>query len=281
MDIISLFGRKKKIIIAITGLFLLLGLLLSLVHPLEYSASNRLLVIQPTTITLDSYSATKSVERISEKLSQIIYTTSFYNKVMNSGFDINKEYFKKDERKKRKQWEDMVETRVSRGSGMLHITVYHQNKAQASQLIGAITQVFHSNGWEYIGSMNIQINEIDTPLLSKWPVRPHFVLNGVFGLIIGFLVSIVYVILSSQHYTAGMLARRALKGLSTFDGSLDTLGQTDDMEDTISDSKTVVTEVEVKKASEMEEKNMYDNIFDDFELRTPVIGVTPRISDKK
>lgn len=225
MNYVSLLSQKKKLIAIITGAFILLSLVLSLIHPLEYSATNRLLVIQPTNIGLDAYSATKSVERIGEKLSEVVYTTSFYDKVMSSNFDIQKGYFKTDERKKRKQWARMIDTQVIRGSGMLKISVYHTNKAQAAQLLNAITHVFHDSGWEYVGSMNIQITEVDSPLISKWPVRPNFILNGLIGLILGLIVSCVYVGLASKHYKLSEVIRRAIKSINVVDGNVADLGK--------------------------------------------------------
>lgn len=224
MDYLDLFRQKKKIIAIITGAFVLASLLLSLIHPLEYSASNRLLVIQPTNIALDAYSATKSVERIGEKLSEVVYTTSFYDKVMNSNFDINTEYFKKDERKKRKQWRKMVETQVVRGSGMIKLNIYHTNKAQAAQILNAITHVFHTSGWEYVGSMNIQITEVDSLLISKWPVRPNFIINGILGLIIGLIVSLIYVTLASKQFAVSQMIKRAAQSINKIDGDIANLG---------------------------------------------------------
>lgn len=231
MKYLALITQKKTSIAIITGIFVILSLLISLLHPLEYSASNRLMIIQPTNITLDAYSATKSVERVSEKLSQVVYTTSFFDKVMSSDFNIDAGYFKMDERKKRKQWQEMVQTSVARGSGMMHVTVYHTNKAQAAQLISAITHVFNKYGWEYIGSMNIQISEVDSALISKWPVRPRFFLNAFLGVIIGLLVSLGYVIMSDKGYKTQDIVNKIKAFAKTFDGSVDDLGKSELQDD--------------------------------------------------
>lgn len=197
MAYLILLKQKYKIIAIIVGVFTLLSLLLSLIRPLEYSASNKLIVIQPTNINIDAYSAIKSVERISEKLADIVYTTSFYDKVMSSNYNIDKTYFKSNEKKKRKQWQKMVSTQVVRGSGMIKLQVYHTDKSQAYEILGAITHVFNKNGWEYLGSMNITIFEIDKPLISNWPIRPNFILNGLFGLLFGLIFGIGYVLVGS------------------------------------------------------------------------------------
>lgn len=216
----TLLSQKKKITL-ITLTFVVVCLLLSLLLPLEYSATNRLLVIQPTNINLDAYNATKSVERIGDKLSEVVYTTSFFDKVMSNDSEIDRAYFKTKEQKKRKQWAKMVETRVLRGSGMIQVSVYHTDKVQAARILRAIGQVFHTSGWEYVGSMNIQINEIDSPLISTWPVRPNFLVNGFVGLIFGFVVSCVYVMMSARRTMFRDMMRRFIQSLEKIDGALD------------------------------------------------------------
>jgi capsular polysaccharide biosynthesis protein len=218
---LSLVLEQKKKIALITGATVLLSLVLSLLHPLEYSASNRLLVIQPTNVAVDAYSATKSVERINEKLADVAYTTSFFDKVtQNPEFLIATDYFKTKERKKRKQWSKMVETRVIRGAGMLELTVYHTNKAQALEILRSMTHVYHKNGWEYVGSMNVQITEVDSPLISTWPVRPNFILHGFLGLILGFIASLVYLSYTHQQEQVAHLVKKALKTVKKLDGTM-------------------------------------------------------------
>lgn len=218
MEYLTLMRNKKKIIAIITCLIIALSLGLSLLHPLEYGASTRVLVVQPIDSNLDSYSAIKSGERISEKLSEVIYTTSFYNKVMESDFDIDKSYFKIVERKRRKQWQKMIDTQVLRGAGMLKVVVYHTSKVQAKNLSQAITSVLNTSGWEYIGNVNIQIKEVDSPLVSQWPVRPNFVINGLIGLILGLVVSILYILITSSQFTFSRLVTRAGRAIKTIDG---------------------------------------------------------------
>jgi len=190
-------------IIAITTV--ILSLLLSFLEPIQYSSTVRLLTIQRSSLNLDPYTAIKSSERIGDNLSQIIYTSTFFDKVLSAGFDVNKSIFPKDERKKRKMWSKMVDAQVSRGTGMLTISVYHKDRDQATQIANAIAYVLTIEGWEYIGG-DLQIKLVDAPLQSRFPVKPDFLLNGAMGLIFGAIIGVGFVYLGySKRKKHGLL----------------------------------------------------------------------------
>ena len=54
-----------------------LALLFSLITPLQYSSTVRVLIIQPNATGLDPYTAIKSTERIATSLSELVYTSTF------------------------------------------------------------------------------------------------------------------------------------------------------------------------------------------------------------
>src|SRR5688572_336259 len=128
------FSRGWKKMLAVAVLTAMAGAGLSFLFPLQYSSSMRMLIIQKQLSATDPYTAIKASERISDNLAQIIYTTSFFEKVMGAKFNIDQSVFKSEESKKRKQWREMIETRVIRGSGMLVVTVYHTDPKQAEQI---------------------------------------------------------------------------------------------------------------------------------------------------
>ncbi len=176
------------------GRILLVGLVsavagagLSLLFPLRYSSTMRLLIIQKQLSEADPYTAMKASERISDNLGQIIYTTSFFGKVMDDKYNIDKSIFSTDEIKRRRQWSDMIATSVIRGTGMLQVTVYHKDPAQAKLISQAVANVLISEGWTYVGGGDLQIKLVDEPLLSRWPVKPNIPINAFMGLVLGVL----------------------------------------------------------------------------------------------
>jgi len=195
----SEISHKKGTIVIITALVLLLSLVISLVQPLKYSASTSLLVIQKGDLNLDIYTASRAAEKMAENLSQVVYTSSFFYKVMDAGFDISESMFSTEENKRRKEWVRAIDTRVRTNTGILEIVVYHQNKYTAAELANAIAYVLTLQGHEYVGTENMEIKIVDNVLVSKYPVRPNVLLNGIIGLLAGFIISITFVLLFSER----------------------------------------------------------------------------------
>lgn len=185
-------GWKKILVFALACAIFATGT--SFLFPLQYSSTMRVLIIQKQLAASDPYTAIKASERIADNLGQILYTTSFFDKVMNAGFNIDQSIFKKDELKRRRQWNDMIGTQVLRGSGMLVITVYHVDPLQAEQIARAIAFVLTTEGWEYVGGGDLQISLVDEPLNSRWPVRPNIPANAFMGFVLGFLAGSGYVL---------------------------------------------------------------------------------------
>jgi len=129
-------GWRKILLFALVAAVFSAGL--SFLFPLQYSSSMRLLIIQQQLSQADPYTAIKASERIADNLAQIVYTTSFFDKVMNAKYNIDQTIFKQDEEKKRRQWRKMISTQVLRGSGMLVVTVYHVDPDQAEQIARAL-----------------------------------------------------------------------------------------------------------------------------------------------
>lgn len=178
----------------ITSGAVVLSLVLSLVQPFLYSSQVRLLVI-PWGGGMDAYSALKSAEKIGENISQIIYTTSFFDKVLKARSDIQY-IWSEDEIKRRKQWKKMIKTEVIYGTGMIDITVYHKDKGQATAIAGAIADVLMTEGKNYFGMPGLEIKMVSTPLASRYPVKPNLILNVLMGLILGLLAGIAFTILT-------------------------------------------------------------------------------------
>ncbi len=192
----SAFGHALKAsastLIGFAALGLFLAVALSFLWPLKYSSTMTMLVVQRSGVSSDPYAAIRSMENIGDNLSQVVYTTDFFNKVLTADPTIDKNYFYTDERQRRKQWTQMVETQVSRGTGFLHLTVYHPQKAEATKIVQAISSVLSKEGWTYV-SADISVLLVDPPLESRWPVKPNILSNGFIGLIVGFVIGILYV----------------------------------------------------------------------------------------
>ncbi|MEK9152298.1 MAG: hypothetical protein AAB692_02935 [Patescibacteria group bacterium] len=191
-----LVGWKRILLFGIiTGLF---GTGLSFLFPLEYSSSMRLLIIQKQLNQADPYTAIRASERIADNLGQIIYTTSFFDKVMNAKFNVDKTVFSSDALKRRNQWNRMITTQVIRDSGLLAVSVYHADKEQATQIARAIAFVLTTEGWQYVGGGDLQVILVDEPLQSRFPVRPNVPANALMGFVLGSIAGVGYVLVTEQ-----------------------------------------------------------------------------------
>jgi capsular polysaccharide biosynthesis protein len=192
-------GWKQVLLFAL--ITAIAGAGLSFLFPLQYSSTMRMLIIQKQLSDTDPYTAIKASERISDNLGQIIYTTSFFNKVMGAKFNIDQTVFKQDESKKRKQWHDMIATRVVQNSGMLVVTVYHVDPKQAEQISRAVAFVLTTDGWQYIGGGDLDVKLVDDPLVSSYPVRPNIPANAFMGLILGIIAGTGYVLSNARKHS--------------------------------------------------------------------------------
>lgn len=183
-----------RTIFLITAGVVALSLIFSLIQPFQYSAKTRVLVI-PASGGMDAYSALKSAEAIGENISQIIYTTSFFDKVIQKEKNIQN-IWSSEEVKKRKQWQEMAKTEVIYGTGMVDITVYHKDKEQAALIASTIVNVLSEEGRNYFGMAGLQITMVSSPLLSRYPVKPNLLLNTLMGLLLGLLGGITFTILT-------------------------------------------------------------------------------------
>ena len=194
----TIFLRGWSTIILFAVLGLVLAVVFSFLRPLEYSSTVRLLITQNVG-TVDAYTAARSAERIAEDLATITYTTSFYDKVMSAGYGIDESYFPEDDYKRRKKWNKMVNTTVARGTGLLTIKAYHTDVAQAEQLAHAIAFVLTNEGWTYTSGVNITVRLVDTPLNSRWPMRPNIPANAFSGFVLGGFVGALYLMIQTER----------------------------------------------------------------------------------
>jgi len=196
-EFLQLIKQRKRAITAVAVLFILLSLALSVAQPLKYGATSRLLVVQNFNIGADPYAVSRSNQLLSNVLVQVASSDSFYNEVVNSGYNIDKTYFSNtDPQKELAKWQKTVSVKSLSDSGIVEVNIYHPDKYQLDQIAQAVNYIYQTKHQEYDGSGDaITIKVIDKPLVSRWPVKPNLPLNMALGLIFGLLCGGVYVYL--------------------------------------------------------------------------------------
>ncbi|OGL73952.1 hypothetical protein A3E39_02030 [Candidatus Uhrbacteria bacterium RIFCSPHIGHO2_12_FULL_60_25] len=187
-----LIVRAWRQVTLATLMGLVLALAFSLIQPLRYSSSVKLLITQTNPAGVDPYTAIKSTERIAQNLSEIVYTSGFFSAVVDDA-SVDKNYFPTDEIKKRKAWQDAIASTVSPGTGVMTITAYHPDRNQATTLAVRVAKELAVQAPNYFG-FSVRVQVIDAPLPSRFFAKPNFVTNGVAGAAVGLLLGLAWVL---------------------------------------------------------------------------------------
>lgn len=192
-----LSGWPRIFLFSAIGLFF--GVILSFLQPLEYSSTTRMLITQELG-AVDAYTASRSTERIANDLANIVYTSTFFDKVTSQEAGIDAAYFGSTEARQRARWEEAIVTSVSRSTGLLTIKVYHTKVEQAELIVSTVASVLEREGWTYTSGGNIEIQVVDEPLNSNWPVRPNVLVNGFSGFVLGGMTGVSYILIQAERY---------------------------------------------------------------------------------
>lgn len=193
INFLSYLSKKKSIIVYCILIVLIPAIVLSLIKPLEYSSTVSVLIIQKINPNLDAYTAARAAEKLGQNLAEIIYTTSFFDKVRSSNFnlDIN---WPDNEKARRKLWQDKISARALPDTSILEITAYDTDPTKAEKLAQAVAFILVSEGKEYHGGgEDIVIKNVDSSLTSDFPVRPNLFLNLISGLFFGIFIGVFIV----------------------------------------------------------------------------------------
>lgn len=220
-EYIKLIGKKKGSIFSLIFVITILTLAVLLISPLKYEAKSRLLVVQSTNGN-DPYTISRSNEYLGNLFSQVAYSGSFYNLVLDSSYDIDKNYFSGNYSEQIKKWHNTVNTKTLADTGIITINVYHTNPYQAQQIALAVNDVMMNKNSNYQGgAQGIKVNIIDQPLVSSYPVKPNIVQNTGLALFIALILSLVYIYLfPEERYSIRLWPRNRVKKVKNFNHAI-------------------------------------------------------------
>ncbi len=183
--------KQKALIGLVIAIVVGLTMAWTISQPLRYSSTIKVLLVPAYNPQVDSFVATQSVERIGKSLTSVVETTSFYDYVVT--YDPSMQaIFPKNADERRKAWEETVEARVLPDSGMISITGYHEDIATAEAVALSVATVLSNSGHDFHGAGNaITITQVDAPLNSPFPVKPHIPKNIVLSVFVGVLLGVV------------------------------------------------------------------------------------------
>ncbi len=171
----------------------ILALCLSFLQPLQYASTVRLLITQTTSSAVDPYSALKFTERIAGSLSELLYSSTFANNILQSAKGLDQSYFPQTEYNKRKLWQKTVEAGVSPGSGILTVVAYHPRRDQAKIIVESASRELTLQAPNYFGN-NVRVQVIDAPLDSRWYAKPNIPKNVFLGFGVGLFIGLAWLL---------------------------------------------------------------------------------------
>lgn len=189
------FRHAARTLAMTTVLGCALALGFSLFLPMQYGSSVRLLITQTSATGLDPYTAIKTTERISQSLSELMHTSTFYDNTLQKaqGFDVA--YFPVEAYAKRRAWKDAISSSISAGTGVMTVTAFHPMRDQARLLVEAAARELSEQATNYFGQ-GVRVQVIDAPLASRWYAKPDFIMNSLAGAGIGLLLGAGWVLIA-------------------------------------------------------------------------------------
>ncbi len=191
-EFLKLIARKKQTIFAMIFATLVITIGLSLISPLKYGAKSRLLVLQDAASS-DAYSLSKSNEYLGNLFSQVVSSSSFYDQVRSSQYNIDKNYFSGNYSQQLKKWNQTVKTSTQGDTGIIEVNVYHPNVQEAKQIALAVNDILINKNQDYHGGQNVKVNIIDQPLISNYPVKPNLPYNAVIAIVASLVFALFYI----------------------------------------------------------------------------------------
>lgn len=212
MNYFKTFKKYWYIPVALVIATTVLSLVVSFVQTPKYQSTVKLLVIQRQGAGLDAYSAARSAETIAGVLSRMVYTTSFFDQVLESEFKLEN-VFSKEPTRQKEEWEDMVAVKAP-SDGALEIDVYHPNRELAEGYALGIAYVLVNQGKEYHGGGNqIEIKMVDEPFTSELPTSPNILQNTALGIVSGLIVAISILLFLAFKDEGDELVREASQAI--------------------------------------------------------------------
>ena len=191
-EFLNLIKRKKQTILTLIFVFVMLTIVVSLAQTMKYSVKSRLLVVQNAAGN-DAYSLSKSNEYLGNLFAEVVYSSSFYDQVIASKYNVDNNYFSGSYNQQIEKWQKTVKTKTQGDTGIIEVYVYHPQASEANKIALAVNDILINNNQNYQGGQNIKVNIIDQPITSNYPNTPNIFVNIAAALFGSFIISLFYI----------------------------------------------------------------------------------------
>lgn len=207
-EFLSLLKKKKQTIFTLMFVVVMVMVIFSLLQTMKYTVKSRLLVVQNATGN-DAYTLSKSNEYLGNLFAQVVYSSSFYDQVIGSKYNVDNNYFSNSYSQQVEKWRKTVSTKTQGNTGIIEVSVYHPQASEANKIALAVNDILINNNQNYQGGQNIKVNIIDQPITSNYPNQPNIFYNigaAIFG---SFIFSLFYIyIFPEEKYNLYLLDKK-------------------------------------------------------------------------
>ena len=189
-NILTRIKNKWQLIVYMTLVLGAVAFFVSTLIPPKYRSDITVLFVAKS---VDTFSASRSAEYLGAVFSQVVYTDSFMSDVLESPQNIEKR-FSLDPKKRKKQWENGVMINKIDNTGILEISVFDTERAEAQKIAEGIGWNFVNNSKKYHGSEgSVEAKVINGPITTTKPAQPNVFVNAILGALIGLVGSLLLV----------------------------------------------------------------------------------------
>lgn len=200
--------RKWQVLFLVTMLAVVTTFVISVLQVPKYKSSVSILITQRYGANTDIYAAQKFTEYLSNLLEQVIYSKSFFDQVMTSGYGVNND-FPASAEKRAAEWHKEVQTKVVSDTGIISIDVFNKDRDQADKLSNAIANVLVTKSDEYDGAgAQVQLKVIDGPSTTEKTASPNLPINLLIGLALGLVLGGIFIYIFPTLYWDDLLPQR-------------------------------------------------------------------------
>jgi len=193
-QLIKIIYQKKWLVFWLTILGAVLAFDLAVIQNPEYRASSKVLIIQKQVAGQDIYSISKSAQYLGKVLREGIYSDSFFEKVIESPYQVQESDFPELTKDRRDKWQKNIKVSIVRDLGIIEIDVFNLEKEKAEQISLAVTSVLEANHQLYHGAeQSVELRVLDNPLVSQKPDSSRLWFSSVIGGVLGFLIGLFWI----------------------------------------------------------------------------------------
>lgn len=201
------FSQKWRIVFSFAVLGIVVATAVSLLIAPKYRSSTQILITQHYGQNTDIYAAAKFTEYLSNVLREVIYSKSFFDQVIYSGFGVKNDFSSVPEKWVR-EWKRVVVTKVISNTGIIAIHVYHVDRGQADRIANAIATIMVTKSDQYTGAgSTVSVRVIDGPSTTDKTVYPNIWLNLALGLLAGLVFGSVFIYIFPDIPVGNVLAQ--------------------------------------------------------------------------